>query len=148
MGKPIIIASWAVIISAMTLLLWVFWSLLWPFNLLHSDPGAWDVTNANKQVHRGENVLIHWHGCRYTDGPAYISTELEGAILIAMAPRVSTIKHGCFGVDFPIAYIGREIPPGKYTARVIIKFVVNPLRTVTYIYNTDEFEVIGKNPYQ
>lgn len=125
----------------MLLIGWAFWSLLWPFNLLDSHEGAWNITNPGKVVHYGETAMIQWRGCRHTDLPAHIDTELRGNILLSLPPRVSTTVPGCQTVGFPIVHVGPEIPPGRYHARVIITFRVNPLRDVQYVYETDVFTV-------
>lgn len=144
MNRAMIIACWIVLIGAGSALGWLFWSLLWPFNLLESADGAWDIVNTDKIVHYGENAMIKWRGCRNTDLPATLETELEGAVVISLPGRVSTRQPGCQTLDFPIAFIGLEIPPGNYKARIAISFKVNPIRTVTYIAETDEFQVVRK----
>lgn len=126
----------------MVLIAWALWSLLWPFNLLESHEGAWLITNPGKVVHHGESAMITWRGCRHTDLPAHIDTELRGNILISLPSKVSTTTPGCQSVGYPIGLIGPEVPPGKYRARVIISFRVNALRDVRYVYETDEFEVV------
>lgn len=142
MNRTIIIACWVVLLGTASALIWLLWSLLWPFNLLESEPGAWDIVNKDKTVHQGEYAMVKWRGCRNTDLPASLDTELQGTIVISLPGRVSTRHPGCQAVDFPIAYIGPEIPPGDYKARMIITFTVNPIRTVKYIAETDEFHVV------
>ena len=142
MSRATILACWVVLLGTISALGWLFWSLLWPFHLLESFDGAWDIVNKDKVVHYGESALIRWRGCRNTDLPARIDTELQGAIVISLPSRVSTRAPGCQTVGFPIVFVGPEIPTGRYKARIIISFVVNPLRTVKYIYETDEFQVV------
>lgn len=131
-------ACWAVIFGASAGLLWLFWSLLWPFNLLEST--TWGI--ANKIVPRGESVLVVWSGCRHTDLPAEVLTQLEGSILIALPTRISTGPIGCQKLTWPLVYVGHEIPLGTYKARTTVVFRVNAIRTVTYTFKTEEFTVV------
>ncbi len=136
------VACWVVLFGAIAAMSWFFWSLLWPFNLLESYEGAWDVVNPDKVVRYGESAMVNWRGCRNTDLPATLDTELQGTVVISLPGRVSTRRPGCQTVPFPVAYISPQVPAGTYRARIIITFRVNPIRSVQYIYETDEFRVV------
>lgn len=92
-------------------------------------------------VKAGEVVSYQTTYCKHENVPAVISKTLVDGILIPFAPYTSNVGIGC-NSTVVFNTIPKFTPPGTYFIRILNSFRINSIRTTSYEYRTDDFEVI------
>ena len=132
---------WTTIITAMVLLLYVLYLLIWPFQTIQVN------TQLNKVltpvVTAGEDVVFLFDYCRITERPSTITRTLRNDAFSAPLGVInSSAVPGCYVLEARVPIPG-TIPPGRYFVYSVNVTEVNPLRTIAVPHSTEPFEVIN-----
>lgn len=132
--------AWTVLIALFGFTLQSYYELYWPVKVLEVETPVKILT---PKVHPGESVKYEVHFCRYTDGVGKVTRTLYGPVIIPTAVVASLAEKGCRVVTvlFPIP---SDIPVGEYHIKWIAEFPVNERRTITKMYESENFMVIAK----
>jgi hypothetical protein len=126
------------LITAFVMLLLVGYWLLWPYEILT------DRTNAvvtSTEIHAGDIAILKIHSCKHYDIPETTSRELIDGF-VYMLPTVQTFYPvGCHDMTVWVP-IPASTPPGEYRLSTTSEFHPNPLRTVSYHWETKQFLVL------
>lgn len=133
--------AWLTLIAAGILLIIGAYWYLYPYKPVTVHYAK--VLESSKTVRQGGTLLVK---LRYTkpDNIAGIGTRsFVDGIIYATPPTAGNLPAGTFTIIRAIP-VPKELPPGTYHVHTNLQFEVNPIRTVNYSYDTDEFEVIAK----
>ena len=144
-------ASWVVLGCAGLLLSWVFWCLWWPFEPITVHQDSWTIMNTDKTVRRGETLVVRMNYCKHANITAQMVASIEqGPSLWLLGPQQPAFTLGCHEQNVGIVQIPAALPMlatnveghGKAVLRVRLNYAINPLRTATYAFVTDEFTIV------
>lgn len=94
----------------------------------------------NEQVRPGESLFVETDFCKKTDKASVISLQLHSADNLYLLPPVhGALPEGCYKHQNALAQIPEDIKPGTYVLHVEITFSVNPLRDISYNFDTEPF---------
>lgn len=138
----------SVLAASASMIVWVAWSLTFPYEILVVNPGSWVVTNPGKHVRRGEQVLIYVDYCarRHESPRLDAAIEQEGRLML-LKPQYPAATIGCHKVTVPLVNIPRVLAmesttsggSGKARLQFTIRYRINAIREVQYVFTTDEF---------
>lgn len=138
--KLLRIIAWFTIISALALMgLFLLWSF-YPYKLVEYKNLPYPVLNSNSTVKRGEQLIYEIDYCKHTNEIPEVSKFFIDDIIYQSPDSVAVATSGC-RKQVIYLYVPQNLPTGKYSLRIIIRYHPNPIRTVTYINNTQTFTV-------
>lgn len=135
--------SFGVLGLAFCFVMWVFWSLLWPFNPLEMHPGSWTTTK--QEYHRGDWVEARLDYCQTIAGTPRLDFTIEqGGRLIPLVPTYGNDRAFCEKKDAPILQLPYNALLDQQPVKILvtITFQVNPLREIQYHFETNSFTVV------
>jgi hypothetical protein len=92
-------------------------------------------------VKAGEQVQFHVVVTKYINAPATVSRHLVNDYIFSYTPMISNVEKGTsertVSLDIP-----KYIEPGIYHIKTVYIYKINFMREVTYIKNTEDFEVV------
>lgn len=97
----------------------------------------------------GEQLKFHVDFCKNGKYPVVIDRVLVDGVSYHLKPVRLNIGAGCHSIDVgegeptENSIIIPNIPAGKYVYREILTYKVNPIREVSYQFETEQFEVIN-----
>lgn len=139
------IFTMATLVTAFVMVLLVGYWLLWPYKILTDHDGNTIVDGAGTTISAttvapGDPVIIVIHACKHYDLPETTSRELIDGFVYQL-PTVQTFNPlGCRDVNIWVP-IPVNTPPGVYRISTTAQFHPNPLRVVSYHWETNQFEV-------
>lgn len=111
-----------------------------------NDTGAYLVQTEKIQYHTGEEVFAYFHACKYRNIAADIQWTLANDRLWFYVPQKRTVGTiGCWQdipLLVPLEKIFIDYHPGPNHFNGVAKYYVNPFRTLTFTFQTNDFEVI------
>ena len=110
----------------------------WPVNVLQVQ-GKPKVSPA--MVHPGEVTNIQLHYCKKRSLLGQWHIELVGPPLTPDLGGRTHLPVGCGQHDLPII-IPQSTQPGTYPLHVEVTYLVNPVRSETYTFDTEPVEVV------
>ena len=123
--------------SGLMILLLIYWLLqpLKPVLEIHN-------MKVQDKIVAGEPVLLEYDYCKHSDTISGSITRYFKDTVIVYLPNVqSNVQKGCGHViqqiDTP-----KNMSPDMYTLNFEISYKVNPIKTVTYYFESPQFEVI------
>ncbi len=135
--------NWIAIISLLlgtgvTLLL-----LIWNFypyeTIVFHDP---TFPIETKNIHAGDAITYHVDYCKHTDLPATVSRHIVNGYDYTMPSEFTDRPRGCHVVNVSFI-LPKETPSGTgYSAQIIYRYEVNPLRSILISHSTDKFNVL------
>lgn len=134
--------SLGILALALSFVLWVLWSLLWPFDPLKMHEGSWTTTK--KEYHHGEWVDVRLDYCQTMKGTPRLDFTIEQAgRLIPLVPAYGNDRAMCEKKEAPILQLPANAILDKSPVKINIKitFQINTLREVVYQFQTNEFIV-------
>lgn len=126
-------------IAAAFVLLILYW-LIYPLKTLDVK-GVASVDR--KVVVAGDSLVYSFEYCRYTDKPAEITRQFIDDIIYTTEAITVIEKERCDERDV-LVRIPSSLPPDRYHIKVISRIKVNPIKTITTEFITEEFEVVTK----
>lgn len=133
--------SWIILLMAMGIILYVGYLLFHPFKTMDVVEPI-KIVNENKEVKVGEPIKSELEFCRYTDRIATVTTVLEGPIQITYPPKESRLDPGCRTIVGGSTSVQEYTPPGEYRLKIVAEYKMNPIRTITKVFYTEEFNVV------
>jgi hypothetical protein len=135
-----LLAKSALIFIACFIGLIAFW-LFYPYKVLVLKNNPAPVLADS--VEAGQMVVYFSDFCRYTNLPAIVTRQfIDGVVYTTPSENVTDIAR----CDRRIVSV--RVPPtlmpDKYHIKVIVQIKVNPIRTMTYEFLTEEFNVTNK----
>ena len=130
------------------LIVWVVWSLLYPYKVLTVNPGSWVVQNPGKRVARGEAVQLYVDYCTTRqDAPRMdVLIEQDGRAILFL-PQYPASSIGCHKAVVSLVTIPKVIAiestsaggSGKAKLQIALRYRINALREIQYNFTSDEF---------
>lgn len=94
-----------------------------------------------KQIQAGDTIHYNLDFCKYTTAPTYTIRQLVDHDMFFYGLQiVSNLPPGCRS-SVSSFLIPKDVPPGTYHIVVTALYKLNPLRTYTLSYQTQEFTV-------
>jgi hypothetical protein len=91
----------------------------------------------------GDTLTYHFKYCKHTDLTPKIQRDYVDGIIFKSSNTFSLAKKGC-GTVYINEKVPETLPGGYYYLQVTIEYQVNPIRKITYINRTQQFQVITK----
>lgn len=120
--------------------LFIYW-LFQPVDIIKSKS---PFPLVKKEYKKGEILEYISDYCKYTDQiPIQVKRQLIDGYAYDLPVSTNTnFPKGCGNIHVPVPlYIPMIIPAGKYHIRVYATYQINPLKTYTYVWDTEEFEL-------
>lgn len=121
------------------ILLYVMYLILYPFKTVEFKDNRFPVLT--KQVKQGKEMIFVSSYCKYVDLPATVSRAFINDFAYATETTITYAKKGCNTMKV-VVYVPKELPLGKYYLHNKFVYQVNPLRTITLVHDSEEFEVV------
>jgi len=139
------ILSYSSILMAFIALIYVAYLLFVPpqINIANIQP----YRILNPQVHAGEVVYYQANLCKFADVSATINRRLAGSYSYNLPDTISNIKSGCRIINVGVV-VPEHVLPGRYSLELDLQYKVNFLRTASYNYTTEQFEVLPRKQNQ
>jgi len=128
---------------AISFVLWVLWSILWPFDPLTMYPGSWATTK--REYHRGEWVEARLDYCQHSKGTPRLDFTMEqNGRLFPLVPTYGNDRAICEKKDAPILQLPYNGVLDKSPVKilVVITFRTNFFREIQYRFETNQFTVV------
>lgn len=117
----------------------IFYWYSYPYHEFYFETPYFPVLN--KVVHRGDTVSYTSKYCKNFDHPIVVSRTFENDLIFVTPSIVNNRPQGCHVLQIEVP-IPKELPIGKYKLVNVFRYEPNPIRTITVIQDTEEFEVI------
>lgn len=92
-------------------------------------------------VQHGESVIYTVDACKFKDYPGIITRFFKsGETLVGIESSPGFAPVGCHKTDVPVK-TPPTMNPGMYSLVLNVAYKINPLRTITYTFTTETFEV-------
>lgn len=117
----------------------IFWGV-YPYDVL--DIKNPPVPTNPKQIHAAQLVFLKTNFCKLTNHKGtvqmYLVLETKEILLPVFTDES---KKRCEVVDFPFL-VPKDLEKGRAHVRFEIVYHVNPIRTVTEVFSSQEFEIL------
>lgn len=142
-GKKITLAWISILITALISTLIVYWSF---------EPFGKDIIELKtpmipmqETVNAGEIVVLQYTFCKNKGAiSGVVNRYLKNSVVIFL-PQVNTnVPVGCSTYNLPVE-IPAFAPTGVFTYNAEVTYHVNPIKTLTYYFQSEPFNVIGKD---
>lgn len=97
----------------------------------------------DKVIKQGELLQYEMNYCKYTSVVPTVERQFIDGIIFALPPANAQLPKGC-GKRLNSLEIPHALPPGQYYLQATVSYKVNPIRIITSVYRTEQFEVIAK----
>jgi hypothetical protein len=121
-----------------------YWAF-YPYHPMKAGPVPFEIVYPeDKIVEQGGHITYQFTYNRTTDVIPEIQRQfIDGLVFnVAGNPLPSVISPGTGTAQVQID-VPETLPPGKYQLKIISKYQMNPIRVITYIFKTEEFEVVS-----
>ena len=132
---------WLMMVLLLGVYLQVTYWYLWPYKVIEVADIPVSYTNPHGQVEAGGVVNLKIRGEKFWHGGAQISRQLVNDCVVNIYSGFSDLPPGEFNHLVPVE-IPAWVPPGKYRLRTTYRYEVNPIRSITYAYDSQVFEVV------
>lgn len=131
--------SLLVLVLALTLIGYVSYILLYPYDLIQFNTKKYEILTP--QVSRGGIVMYNIDIVKKTDIPCTRSRQLINGYSYAITPKIVNAPKGKV---YMVAsqQLPEYIETGTYHIRTTYIYKINPLREIVYAQDTEDFEVI------
>lgn len=129
-----------VVLSLMSILilLIIYWSLE-PFKPIIEINNGRVLT---PKIKAGESMLFDYDYCKHRDTDSgQVVRYFKDTVIIYLPTVPSNIRKGCGHATLAIE-TPKNMSADKYTLNYEVSYRVNPIKTVTYYFESPEFEVI------
>jgi hypothetical protein len=141
MNKLLLSAIWVTILIALGgMLIVIFW-LTYPYKIADFYNKPFPILNENKIVKVGTRARYLMKYCKYTDVMPDLRKFLVNDVVFEISESVGVATKGCHETTTDV-YISKNLPLGKFYLRTVAEYKVNPVRTISIVNYTEEFEVV------
>lgn len=130
----------ALIGFGMIVIIWVifmFWSIYPYKTTVNKQP----YKVINKVVKQGDLLLYEMDYCKYTNIIPTVHRQFIDGIIYSTPESTAQLKKGC-GIIINSVRVPITLPPGDYYMKAVVTFQVNPIRTISKEFLTEQFKVI------
>ena len=131
----------AVLLTAMGLLGYFYYLLLWPVTVTKFNVARFQVLTKN--VKQGGTLLYVVDYCKYKDFSANLSRSFVDSLVYRTPNTTGNLAIGCHQVTTSLQ-VPLALSPGVYHLEITVSYDVNPLRTETHKLATEEFQVLPR----
>jgi hypothetical protein len=138
MNKILYFFIWIVLISAMGLmLLFGFW-LSYPYKVIE-----FKSTKTVEQTYKTGTILtLNISHCKYMPLPAKVVGQFVDGIVFTLKETKANAGIGCATRIAKDIIIPKELEAGTYLYRQTMIYRVNPVRTITVVFETNKFDIV------
>lgn len=138
MNKSIFWGIWAILGMGFVGLFYIAYLLLYPFKVIEIHQPYQVLT---KKVESGTRFIYRADYCKYMDAPAEVSRTLYSANYFYAYPKTGAAAPlGC-NIRDQVVLIPQGTPAGLYKFRIVAVFHINAVRSLTYTFETESFEI-------
>lgn len=96
----------------------------------------------NKEVSSEETLKYVVDACKYREAPTQVIRKFvdEQGVAYSLPPQESNVPVGCKKSTIPVI-IPETLHKGKWYLSLDVAYKVNPLRTESYHFKTESFEI-------
>lgn len=123
-------------INAFVLLI-AYW-LLFPYDVQEHYKTPYEVLTP--QVKNGEELVYKVDFCKFMNADATIHPAIVDGHIVTLPSKDTSLPRGCYELEAHVEL--PELAEGEYKYVETIKYRVNPIRTVSYTYESELFEVV------
>lgn len=113
--------------------------MFWPVEIIKPNVQPYKIQTPI--VHIGGQVIYVIDACKYRETTAQVSRRFVNGVIFMLPPVTNNVPKGCFITPTSVT-IPSEITPGTWYLQLDIEYKVNFLRTKSYHFKTDTFQVI------
>jgi hypothetical protein len=135
--------AWGILGCTAAFIVWVLWAVLWPFQPMISHLNPLPILNPGRVVRAGETLLVGQKFTKTTDAPSRTSRLLKNGMVYNLPDIVIQRPAGDYAFTSGMTTIPEEMKPGIYTLEYVLSYDVNPLRTINYRIETEQFRVVA-----
>lgn len=129
-----------VVIAVFVFIAIIFYWLLRPYEVITPLEGNYEI---DKMVYmQGERFDIHLRICKNIQIKEDVFGRFIDGVIFSVPENTSNFEKGCYDTIISSVKIPRTLPTGDYIYREQIVYKVNPLREITYTFETPKFSVI------
>jgi hypothetical protein len=131
------------IVAGLILVLLFYWGV-YPYDPLTVNKA--EIINTNSTVTQGDILAIKLNYTKRNDVPGLGVRSFVDGIVYQVPPAPGMLPVGTHTVIREIT-IPESLPPGEYYLNNTVLFKMNPIRTVTEVWNTPNFKVVASNKH-
>lgn len=140
--KILFFFSMATLISAMLMIGYVVFYLVYPFKgLVVNKKPALVIT---KEVVAGEEMVYELDYCRYSDKHAEVTRQFIDGVIYTMPAIQAIAREGCHVQNYAVL-VPSTLNSGTYKLRVLVVVHINKIREVETVIETEQFKIVGLN---
>lgn len=124
----------SILISGGTMAFW----LLWPYKVVTVNQMP---TFTTQKVRAGEVIKFTLDYCKHINVPALVTRQLIDRQVIFLPEMITNLPIGCSKGEREIQ-LPPMMPPSTYYLHMTTTYKVNPLRSITYVWDSNHFEVV------
>lgn len=128
----------ALLLTATILFAWIFIQY-WPITVIVPNTQPYKVLT--KKVKVGEQLIYLVDACKKIAVPSVVSRSFVDGVTYPSITSINNVSVGCGRTKVSIL-VPNFIVPGVYHVVLNIQYKINPLRTDTYHFKTETFEVL------
>lgn len=118
----------------------LYW-LIFPTKIVSFNQNPFPVVNPDKEVVAGGELQYVADLCKYVEKEATATTSFVGGVIWLTGTVTTNKESGCTS-RIQVARVPANLPAGEYRYRILLVYKLNPIRTESYIVETEEFLVI------
>lgn len=90
----------------------------------------------------GDTIYVDWKYCKHRPLTARMNVTLSNDIIITLPEFTRNAPLGCFEKSVLVIKIPEAVHAGMFTIEGVIKYQVNPMKTVVYNLKSTQFKII------
>lgn len=135
--------KWVLNILLILMLAFLFFVVYWTsadYEVL--VPGEENYSISKTTYKQGEVLDIHLNLCKNMNFQEDIFGRFVDGVIYAVPENTTNFEVDCYDTTLAAVKVPDSLPEGNYVYREQIVYQVNPLRQITYTFETPEFEVV------
>lgn len=118
----------------------IYW-LVFPTKVVEFNQNPMPVVNPDKEVYAGGELQYVADVCKYVDKEATATTSFVDGVVWSTGTQVTKKFVGCTS-KIQVAQVPKNLPTGEYKYRILLVYKLNPIRTETFVIETEKFLVV------
>lgn len=117
----------------------LFW-LIYPYKTITFNSVEFPINKT--VVKQGGTISYSVDYCKYINSPATVTRSFINALIYVTPSTINERPMGCNVLNIQVV-VPQELPPGNYYMQMNYQYQVNPIRKISILHNTEEFQVIN-----
>lgn len=118
----------------------LYW-LIFPTKVVEFNQIPFPVVNADKEVVAGGELQYVADLCKYIEKEGTATTSFIDGVVWLTGTVTTNKESGCTS-RIQVARVPANLPAGEYRYRILLVYKLNPIRTESYVIETEEFLVV------